>query len=172
MTFVYIHTNQSTIIFKALFATTGRLTVSYNASSMWSTVNTIACVFTKEINTLPIIRTVGVMKTINFLTTILSIIRISGIKSNIRTFAQNFMIRNSAKRVWSARVYVTRIHAFRDSILIATTRGVFGTVGITSRTLSWVLTACEAIADLAFRTHTSITTRNIITDTSFVTRLS
>jgi len=71
--------------------------------------------------------------------------------------------------VGSTRVYIAWIYAFRDTIEIATTGGVLRAVRVPARTLSWVLTSSESIANLSIRAHTPITAGNVLTNGCFVT---
>lgn len=168
-TLVDIDANESSVVFKALFATTGRLSVPNDTRAVRPAVDAIARVLAQEVHTLSIVRTVGVVKTIDFLTAILSVVWVARKEAQFWTFAMNLMVAHCAEGVRSTRVDITRIDAFGHSVKVTSASCVFRTVRVATRTFTGVLTSSKAVADLTIRAHTTIASGDVLTDTSFVT---
>lgn len=125
---VHIYAYETAVVFEALFATTGRLSVPDDARAVRTAVDAIARILAQKVDALPVIRTVSVVKTIDFLAAILSVVGVTRVEAHLRALALDLMVDHCAQRVGTARVYVAWVDAFGNSIKIASARGVLRTV--------------------------------------------
>lgn len=129
--FISINANESSVVLVSQFAFTESLAVLDSTGTMGSTLYPVTRAFTNEMNTFLVDWAVGVMEAVHLNTAPVLVVRIACVQCTSRTNALPLVIHHSTGRIWSTRLFFTRIDALGHAVLVT------GSVQRAIRIASW-----------------------------------
>lgn len=161
---------QFAIVLKASLTATGGHSLLDDACAVWTAVGAVTRVLADKIDALSVEGTIGVVQTFHSLAPCLVIVSIACEKSSFGTLALHLMTDDAAIGMRSTGIKGTQVDTARNAALVTSAGGIQGTVEITAWALARILASSPTVANFAFSTGTSVTSRDILTNGRRVAR--